>query len=203
MFQKYIDINSARRNRAEYPETNEFVVRFGHQESKSDRHSRGLIYHGSVYGQTQKVYYQIKLIDLVLPNAVIVNDSEYNGHKITDIPYFYLEFNNVNNSSSIIYSNSPESRKAIFKVTFNGSNVVHNGSNTAWATSKFVHLTCDMVQTIKFKPNADHFFKLTLPDGNLVRFAMTDTIPVSEPLEIVPPNPDIQTSATFCIKQMQ
>lgn len=175
MFQKYIDIDSTYRDREQFPDPNNFIVNFDN-----------LVYSGSQYGQTQYVNYQIKLENLIIPNLDIYENGVLSDN-IKTFPYLYVEFGNVNNISSTIYSNNSNSRHCIFKVP-----VTDDSYNTQ---SSFLTLKCNMIQTIKYKPNSDHKLTIRLPNGEVLKYLADDLLPN-------PPNRLLQTSATFCIKQI-
>jgi hypothetical protein len=144
---------------------------------------QGLSYSGSQYGRTQYVNHEITLTNLYLPRLDVLNSG---GGSIADYPYVYVEFGNINNTSSTMYSNnSYNSRHSLFKVPIS-NNIV---------TGAFISLSCDMSQVIKYKPNSDHTFTVRVPNGEVLKYEDDNFYP-----DI--PNSRLQTSVTFCIRQI-
>ena len=147
-------------------------------------------YFGSFGSQQEEVCYQIQLLSLILPNAVL--DVPFGG-KIAYYPYVIVELSNVGGSSAgmknIIYTNNPNVVKALFIVPITDINDP--------ASSSFIHLYgSGMVQTVKFKPNDNLRFVVKLPNGHIFK-----TI-VEENYSPLPPNPLNQISATFGLKRL-
>lgn len=151
--------------------------------------AKSLIYTGSMVSQSETVCYEIELINLVLPNVIL--QSGYGG-LLAFQPYLYVELSNVSSpepySAGIIYSNNPNSRRALFRApTTDISDPL---------VSKFIKLDgSDMVQTVKFKPNDSLRFSVFLPNGELM---------LTEPDFFSPlrPNPILQISAAFAIRRL-
>jgi hypothetical protein len=135
--------------------------------------------------------YEIDLINVILPNKVL---NSICGGKITQLPYVYVEFGNVNSTGSgqrgLIYSNNPNSVKMLFRATMDDTTNICN--------APFIKIDGDkMTQSIRFKPNDNLKFSIRLPNGDIF-----DTID-SEQYSPLPPNPNIQISALFEIKSVE
>ena len=71
-----------------------------------------LIYNGSTVSQNEYVAYELSLVSLNMPNISLIT-----GSSIAYYPYVYVEFSVKNNQApNLIYSNNPESDKAVFQV---------------------------------------------------------------------------------------
>lgn len=150
-----------------------------------------LNYSGSTVSQQQMVCYEVGLLNLVVPNSIIKSGNR--GSHVAFYPYLYVELSNATSASgglnSIIYSNNPNATKMLFRASVNN---VNNPTTTS-----FVNITGNsMVQTIKFKPNDNLRFKVTLPSGEI--FDTTQEEYFSPFL----PNPLGQISAAFSIKRL-
>ena len=147
-----------------------------------------LNYTGSIVSQNQTVCYEISLINLTLPNVMLTS-----GSRIAFYPYVYVEFANTTSpsgaSQNIIYSNNPESGKALFIAAV--TDVVQP------VISTFVKLDGgSMVQTVKFKPNDSIRFSVYLPDGE-------PFLPVDEDiLSPYQPIGTLQINAVFAIRRL-
>jgi hypothetical protein len=147
-----------------------------------------LIYNGSVVSQNETVAYEISLVNLTLPNITLVT-----GARIAYYPYVYVELSNVTASSSssknVIYSNNPNSNRALFLVPITDINDPQR--------SPFIKLDAgSMVQTVKFKPNDCLRFSVFLSDGTLYQTIMSDYYCPSAP------NPLVQIDALFGIRRL-
>lgn len=146
-----------------------------------------LNYIGTMVSQNQTVCYDVSLINLTLPNVILTT-----GSRIAFYPYVYVELSNSTSpsgkSQDIIYSNNPESGKALFIAAV--TDVVQP------ILSTFVKLDGgQMVQTIKFKPNDSMKFSVYLPDGS-------PFLPVDEDtLSPYQPNGLLQINAVFSIRR--
>jgi hypothetical protein len=99
-------------------------------------------YTGSIVSQQQEVCYEIRLLSLVLPNQPL--DVEY-GNIIAFHPYVYVEFSSTSGGmlQNIIYSNNPNSVKALFRCSI-------DDVNRPFVTP-FIKVDGDgMVQTVQF-----------------------------------------------------
>jgi hypothetical protein len=144
-------------------------------------------YTGSLVSQQEMVCYEVELLNLIVPNETL-NVGE--GGRIAFYPYIYVQLSNAEaRLSNIIYSNNPNSTKALFRVPID--DVVNP------LISTFLNLDGDgMVQTIKFKPNDNLFFSVFLSNGELY-----DTL-IKETYSPAPTNPACQISASFSIRRL-
>lgn len=145
-------------------------------------------YSGSLVSQQEMVCYEIRLINLVLPNRLLVT-----GGRIAFYPYVYVEFQNVSASSAgnkrIIYSNNPHSQRILFRAAIDD---IRDPIITP-----FIKIDGDgMVQTVKFKPNDNFKFGVYLPDGTPLKTVESDCVSPDEP------DPLLQVSATFEVKRL-
>ena len=125
-----------------------------------------LSYTGSMVSINEAVCYEVDLISLTLPN-----DSLLTGSRISFYPYVYVEFANATApngaSRELIYSNNPNSQKALF--------IAATPNQVAPLLSTFVTLSgSGMSQTVKFKPNDNLRFSVYLPNGTLFQTLQTD-----------------------------
>ena len=145
------------------------------------------VYNGSLASQNQAVSYEVCLNSLTVPNAVLKT-----GGRIALYPYVYVEIENRGSASSninTIYSNNPNTYKAIFKVPITDLN--HP------TTTPFVKLTGNgVVQTIPFKVNCDMSVAVKLPDGSLFATEDNDTSNGQAP------NPMLQLSLLFEVNRI-
>jgi hypothetical protein len=143
-----------------------------------------LDYTGTMVSMNETVCYDVSLSSLTLPNVPLKT-----GSKISFYPYVYVELSNTTSpnhaSDNIIYSNNPNSNKALF--------IVPVGLLVNPNTGTFLKLSSRMVQTIKFKPNDNLKFTVYLPDGTLFDPISDDLYPPYEP------NDNIQIEAVFSI----
>lgn len=148
------------------------------------------IYTGSTVSQQEMVCYKLELLDIILPNEIL---SIGTGGRIAYYPYVYVEISNVSapggGLKNIIYSNNPNATKAIYRVPIYD---IVNPSNSA-----FVKVDGDgMVQTIKFKPNDNLQFSVTLPNGEYYKTISEEYFSPSMP------NLYSQISACFCMERL-
>jgi len=148
------------------------------------------VYTGSLVSQQEMVCYEIKLLDLLLPNDIL---SVGDGGRIAFYPYVYVQLSNVSASGAglknIIYSNNPNATNVTFRAP------IYDVQNPS--TSSFVKVDGNgITQTIKFKPNDNLFFRVTLPNGEVYQNAVTDTKSPS------PVNYRYQISALFSLKRL-
>lgn len=153
----------------------------------SGENAHAMIYSGSVPSQQESTLYEVRLVNLLLPNLPL--QTGYGG-RISLYPYIYVQLSNQNASGtrSLIYSNNPYSTTATFVVP------IQNITNPN--TSQFISLTCGMVQTMQFKPNDNLIFSVFLPGGEIFNTG-PDNLP---PLY---PNPLIQVCVVFSIKRVE
>ena len=149
-----------------------------------------LNYTGSTVSQNQMTCYEIELISITLPNLPLDNNF---GGKPAFYPYFYVTMRNFTSPSSSfvgpIYSNNPNSNSVTFRLNVDDTNTPER--------SKFLKLDGDgTVQTIKFKPNDNLYFKVSIFNGELFKVNIHDHPP---PL---PPDFFLQINALFEFKRI-
>ena len=147
-------------------------------------------YTGSMVSQQEMVCYKISLLNVILPNVILKTG---NGNRIAFYPYVWVELSNVSaagaGNKNLIYSNSPYSTKATFMAAVDD---VANPSIT-----QFVKIDGDgMQQTMKFKPNDNMYFSVTLPNGQLF-----ETLQPDAPAPW-PPNSNLQVSVCFAMERL-
>jgi hypothetical protein len=132
-----------------------------------------LMYNGSMVSINQTVCYKINLLSITLPNIPLKT-----GSRIAFYPYVYVEFSNATSSNrasgQIIYSNNPNSNRALF---------IAPVTQLLQPTAK-TYITLSgggMSQLVKFKPNDNLRFSVYLPDGSLFQTLDIDTLPPYEP----------------------
>ena len=145
-----------------------------------------LSYLGSIVSQSEVVCYEIALTRLTLPNVTLTT-----GSRIAFYPYVYVEFANLTSPSgasrSVIYSNNPESERALFLVLVRDMVLPVN--------SHYVKLVGRIRQLIKFKPNDSFRFSVYLPDGS-------PFLPVQQDLlSPYAPNERLQINAVFAFRR--
>ena len=148
------------------------------------------VYTGSLVSQQEMVCYEIELLNLILPNAILACGE---GGRIAFYPYVYVTLSNVSASgaglTNILYSNNPNATRVIFRVP------IDDLINPLIST--FVHLDGDgMVQTMKFKPNDNLYFSITLANGEKYQTVLPEYYSPSMP------NPAAQISACFTMKRL-
>ena len=146
------------------------------------------VYTGTMSAQSQPSAQEVTLNSLTLPNVTLQN-----GGRIAYYPYVYVEVENVSSSSSgtrnLIYSNNPNTYKAVFKVPITDLNHPNQ--------SPFVKLTGNgMKQTMVFKQNDDMRVSIRLPSGDLFQSASSDTSNGQAP------NPLLQISLLFGMEKL-
>lgn len=143
------------------------------------------VYTGSVLSQQELVCYEIDLLSLILPNEIL---SVFRGGLITDYQYVYVELSNICNSGqkNILYSNNPNSTRMLFRVP-----IFDNQDAPV-----FCKIGGGQSQTIKFKPNDNLLFNVTLPNGETV------TSIINEKYSPYEPEHRIQISAMFSLKRI-
>lgn len=139
------------------------------------------------FEENRRVLYRISLNSLILPNQTLDNT---NGGRIVNYPYVYVVFKNKSGgTTSLINSNNPNSRRAVFRVSIND---VPDPT-----LASFIKLESDMVNIYEFNPYEDISFEVYLSDGTLFKTVMDDTI--SPEL----PNQAIQISANFALERIK
>lgn len=146
-----------------------------------------LIYSGTV-SQQQPVSYAIQIISLMIP-SLILNCG--NGGTITNYPYVLVHmYNASSNTYETMYSNNRNAKLAIIRVAISRA-AIGNGNFVVIDT---INPTTPVV--IKFVPAQSIRFKITLPNGEPISFAVTDNQSPNAP------NPLCQINATFAIRRV-
>jgi hypothetical protein len=141
---------------------------------------------GDMSGTLRYPYYEIELLHLSLPYQTLNTGI---GGQLDSYPFVYVELYNEGKqqSTQIFYSNNPSSSSALFKVPV----------NEYFGDKWFVTLKDSKAkQTVKFIPNSDLRFRVKLPSGETVSYVNSDN---SSPFI---PNPLVQTSALFSIREL-
>lgn len=147
-------------------------------------------YTGSIVSQQQMVCYEVELLNVILPNETLAVGE---GGRIAFYPYVYVEISNVSAAEArlknIIYSNNPNAFSVTFRVPID--DVINP------LISNYVRVDGDgMVQTIKFKPNDNLYFRVTLSNGEAYQTILPEYYSPS------PPNPNAQISTCFSIRRL-
>jgi hypothetical protein len=140
--------------------------------------------------QQDTVCYEIQLLSLTLPNSIL---AIANGGRNAFYPYVYVQLSNVSASGAslknIIYSNNPNSTNVIFRAPIYDTQDPLN--------TPFTRIDGGgMIQTIKFKPNDNLYFKITMYTGELYKSNVQEYYSPSIP------NPRAQITAVFSIKRI-
>jgi guanyl-specific ribonuclease Sa len=148
------------------------------------------VYTGSLVSQQEMVCYQVQLSTLTLPNATLAISQ---GGRIAFYPFVYVQLSNVSASGAglknIIYSNNPNATNVIFRVP------IYDVQNPL--STPFVRINGgSMPQTIKFKPNDNLYFKVTLSTGETFKTILEEWYSPSIP------NPFSQITALFSFKRI-
>ena len=148
------------------------------------------VYTGSLVSQQEMVCYELQLTSLTLPNAVL--KTGYGG-RIAFYPFVYVQISNVSASGSglknILYSNNPNSTNVIFRAP------IYDVQSPL--STPFVRIdSAGMTQTIKFKPNDNLYFRISLPNGDNFETVLEEYFSPSAP------NPLGQISALFSFKRV-
>lgn len=148
------------------------------------------VYTGSLVSQQDVVCYEVELLNLVLPNAIL---SVAGGGLISFYPYVYVQLRNIDASGgglkNIIYSNNPHATNMLFRAAVDD---VPNPIN-----STFIKIDGDgAVQTIKFKPNDNLRFSVHMANGEIYKTVL------DEHFSPHMPNPFAQISALFSMKRV-
>ena len=117
----------------------------------------------------QATCYEFELINLILPNFTL---SSGFGSKIAFYPFIYVELTNISSSTvyskNMLQSNDPNAVKNLFKVPIYD---VQDPDSTPFVRL----LDCNMIQTIKFKPDDNLFFSVYLPNGDIFNTLLSET----------------------------
>ncbi len=155
---------------------------------QSESSESSLAYSGSLVSQGEAVCYEIKLMNLTLPN-VKLNVGSF----LVNYNFVYLELRSeapdFNMGRNIIASNNPNSERALFVCPI--TNVIDPDF------AKFIKITAfNMKQTVKFKPNSPMYFRIYLSDGRVFQPEQEDYPP---PLL---PNSLLQVEAIFQVERI-
>ena len=148
------------------------------------------VYTGSLVSQQEMVCYEVRLSHITMPNYTLVTG---NGGRASNYPYMYVVLSNVSSTGgrlkNILYSNNPNAVNVIFRVQ------IYDVQSTL--STPFVRISGDSVpQVIKFKPNDNLYFRLTLPNGDLFQTILVENFSPSAPNFLA------QISALFSFKRV-
>lgn len=137
-------------------------------------------YRGTFVSSNQMVCYGMTVNTLILPNQILNLPF---GSLTSSYPYVLLEITNETASSghnkAVIYSNNPNTISATFVCSISDIN--------SPTITKFININSDRSsQIIKFKPNDNLKFRISMPDGRTFETEIKDYLP---PLT---PNPLLQ-----------
>ena len=145
-----------------------------------------LFYSGDPSTSTN-TYYEIELLWLSVPNQIM--GVGYGGTP-DKYPVIYVRLYNEGHqlANQVLYSNNGDaSPNALFVTPVN-----EYYGDTTFLTLK----DCRMRQIVKFIPNQDLRFTLTLPSGEIMEYATDDT------LSPMAPNPFLQVHALFSLRKL-
>lgn len=155
-------------------------------DSFSRDNASTLLYSGSGGSTVQSSYYEIELLWLSVPNQVL--GVGYGG-TLDRYPYVYVRLYNEGNrlANQVMFSNNPNSPLIMFKVPV----------DQYFGNTSFITLTnAKTKQVVRFDPNSDIRFTVSLPDGTIINFADADNF---SPLN---PDPFLQVNALFALKKL-
>jgi hypothetical protein len=143
------------------------------------------VYTGSVLSQQELVCYEMDLLSLVLPTELL---KVLNGGIITQYRFVYVELSNTCSvgTRNVLYSNNPNSTRALFKVP------IFDIQDPPY----FIKIGGGSSQTVKFKPNDTLLFSVTMSNGEVF-----ETI-CEEQFSPLAPEPRIQITAMFGLKRI-
>jgi len=144
-------------------------------------------YRGSTVSSNQMVCYALTVNTLILPNQILNLPF---GALTSSYPYVLLEITNETASSghnkSVIYSNNPNTITATFVCSISDVN--------SPVITKFININSDRSsQIIKFKPNDNLKFRISMPDGRTFETEIKDYIPPLSPNPLLQINCLIET----------
>jgi hypothetical protein len=145
-----------------------------------------LLYSGDPNTSTN-TYYEIELLWMTFPKQVL--GVGYGGEP-DKYPALYVQLYNDGNmlANQVMYSNNGAASMSALFVT---------PIADYYGDSKFLTLKdCRMRQIVKFIPNQDLRFTITLPSGEVVQFADSDTLSPNAP------NPFLQVHALFSLRKI-
>lgn len=143
------------------------------------------VYTGSVLSQQELVCYELDLLSLILPTEQL---KVMNGGIITQYRFVYVELSNTCSvgTRNVLYSNNPNSTRALFKVP------IFDIQDPPY----FIKIGGGSSQTVKFKPNDTLLFSVTMSNGETF-----ETI-CEESFSPLAPEPRIQITAMFGLKRI-
>lgn len=147
-------------------------------------------YRGTMVSSNQMVCYALSINTLILPNQILNLPF---GSLTSSYPYVLLEITNETAASghnkSILYSNNPNTVSATFICSI-------SDVNSPFIT-KFINISSDRsTQILKFKPNDNLRFRVSMPDGRSFETEVKDYLP---PLQ---PNPLLQINCLVEIMRL-
>jgi hypothetical protein len=147
-----------------------------------------LNYSGSTVSQSQLNCYEIKLLNLILPNLELNTTQVLTSF----FPYLFVELSNattVSRNINNLYTNNQFGQSALFAVPISDVNSPE--------TSQFLNLSnAGMTQIAKFKPNDSLHFRVFLTNGKTFTPTLKDTL-----LPMIP-SALVQISAIFSIRKI-
>lgn len=146
-----------------------------------------LNYSGSTVSSSQMVCYGLRIVSLILPNQILY--TPYGG-LTSSYPFVFVEVTNDSAPSGhnkiTLYANNPYAVNSTF--------ICHISDVNSPLITKFIKLFSDgSHQMIKFKPNDNLRFRVSLPNGETFTTELPDRLP---PLQ---PNPLLQLT---CLVEM-
>jgi hypothetical protein len=131
-------------------------------------------------------YYEIELLWISIPVQIL--NVGYGGY-MTAYPYIYVSLFNEGNqmSNQVLYSNNPNSMSVMFKVPID----MYLGD-----VNFYVFKEAKQKHVVKFQPFQNFRFQITLPDGEILSFSISDFLP---PLSV---NPLLQVNASFALRKL-
>jgi len=148
------------------------------------------IYTGSLTSSQEVVCYEVELLNLILPNAILASGR---GGRPIFYPYLYVELQQISSAGSannnIIYSNNPHSYRMLYRAVVDDTPIP--------AVSPFIKIDGDgMVHVVKFKPNDAFRFAVFHSNGEPFKTILDEQYSPSAP------NALTQISACFAFKRV-
>jgi hypothetical protein len=148
------------------------------------------VYTGSLVSSQESVCYEVELLNLILPNAILASGR---GGRPIFYPYLYVMLQPVSSDAgtnkNIIYSNNPNSYGMLYRAVVDDTPIP--------AVSPFIKIDGDgMVHVIKFKPNTAFRFAVFHANGEPFRTVLDEQYSPSIP------NALTQISACFAFKRV-
>ena len=148
------------------------------------------VYSGSLVSSAEPVCYEVELLNLILPNAILATCK---GGRPIFYPYVYVQLQQISSGSgvnkNIMYSNNPNSFNMLFRAILDDTPIP--------VISPFIKIGSDgMRHVIKFKPNDSFRFSVYHLNGDHFKSIYTETMSPTIP------NPLSQISACFSFKRI-